>query len=272
MLRKRIAPRIPTAVIADYAFELKRIASVANEEALAVITTLAREPTSHDLAHLEQRIVDRTIVRAGGFVESVAPSVAEDAALFAVLFFGKKAKASGVDLKSRIARNADSRVRKDARKLGASGVGRRLEREFGVSLEDPRIERRMRAFAVENASTVSDLAAAQAKRVGELVSRGVVEGVPMRELTSEIRGLLPVESKRARAFAERQVIALNAAMTEELSAMADITWYRWRTMGDTKVRPRHRKREDKRYMWSRPPRGGHPGEDYGCRCTADPEF
>ncbi len=50
------------------------------------------------------------------------------------------------------------------------------------------------------------------------------------------------------------------------------THYIWRTKGDGKVRSRHAKFNGKIFVaWDNPPAGGyHPGEDYGCRCIAEP--
>lgn len=48
------------------------------------------------------------------------------------------------------------------------------------------------------------------------------------------------------------------------------THYIWRTRRDGKVRSSHAEREGQVFSWDDPPEGGHPGEDYGCRCTAEP--
>ncbi|HBZ43970.1 MAG TPA: hypothetical protein DEO85_07950 [Maritimibacter sp.] len=48
------------------------------------------------------------------------------------------------------------------------------------------------------------------------------------------------------------------------------THYIWRTRRDGKVRLSHAEREGHVFSWGAPPEGGHPGEDYGCRCTAEP--
>lgn len=48
------------------------------------------------------------------------------------------------------------------------------------------------------------------------------------------------------------------------------THYIWRTRRDGKVRSSHAEREGQIFSWDDPPEGGHPGEDYGCRCTAEP--
>ena len=48
------------------------------------------------------------------------------------------------------------------------------------------------------------------------------------------------------------------------------THYIWRTAGDGKVRSSHAANNGKIFAWDDPPPTGHPGEDYGCRCTAEP--
>lgn len=45
--------------------------------------------------------------------------------------------------------------------------------------------------------------------------------------------------------------------------------YRWITTGDSKVRSKHADRNGKVFDWATPPEGGHPGEDYNCRCKAE---
>lgn len=45
--------------------------------------------------------------------------------------------------------------------------------------------------------------------------------------------------------------------------------YIWRTVQDDKVRGAHAARAGKIFSWTNPPEGGHPGEDYNCRCWAE---
>lgn len=60
-------------------------------------------------------------------------------------------------------------------------------------------------------------------------------------------------------------ISLKAAANERPT-----THYVWRTSGDNKVRSSHAANNGKIFAWDNPPETGHPGEDYGCRCTAEP--
>lgn len=47
-------------------------------------------------------------------------------------------------------------------------------------------------------------------------------------------------------------------------------YYVWRTRQDGKARDSHAEREGKVFAWDNPPEGGHPGEDYNCRCYTEP--
>ena len=41
---------------------------------------------------------------------------------------------------------------------------------------------------------------------------------------------------------------------------------------DSHVRASHREREGQVFDWNNPPVGGNAGEDFGCRCTAEPSI
>lgn len=46
--------------------------------------------------------------------------------------------------------------------------------------------------------------------------------------------------------------------------------YIWRSQDDARVRAAHAEYDDQVFAWSAPPSGGHPGQDWNCRCTAEP--
>ncbi len=47
-----------------------------------------------------------------------------------------------------------------------------------------------------------------------------------------------------------------------------IDFYVWTTQHDRRVREGHAERDDRIFRWDDPPEGGHPSEDFGCRCYA----
>ncbi len=40
--------------------------------------------------------------------------------------------------------------------------------------------------------------------------------------------------------------------------------------GDAKVRAGHAANDGKTFEWRKAPASGHPGDDFGCRCRAEP--
>ena len=73
----------------------------------------------------------------------------------------------------------------------------------------------------------------------------------------------PVITAILRRYAER----LNGQFQQEALGLSS---YVWRSSDDGKVRAAHRENDDQVFLWSQPPFGGHPGEAWNCRCTAEP--
>jgi len=57
---------------------------------------------------------------------------------------------------------------------------------------------------------------------------------------------------------------------QEKTDIDEDEYYVWRSVGDSRTRSEHAERDGKVFQWDNPPEGGHPGDDYGCRCFADP--
>jgi hypothetical protein len=55
-----------------------------------------------------------------------------------------------------------------------------------------------------------------------------------------------------------------------IKATFDSPFYIWRTQHDDKVRPSHAANEGRACAWDAPPDTGNPGDDFGCRCHAEP--
>ena len=62
---------------------------------------------------------------------------------------------------------------------------------------------------------------------------------------------------------------LNAILADDIRENPQ-NYYIWRTCKDDKVRGKHAEREGKVFNKHIPPVGGNPGEDYNCRCWAEP--
>lgn len=105
-----------------------------------------------------------------------------------------------------------------------------------------------------------------------------------------IQGRFKVSRARARLIARDQTGKLNAALTEARQKRIGVEEYIWQSVEDERVRENHRVLDGKICRWddptvyrnpgetewrSRSSIGafvGHPGEDYQCRCFAEPRM
>ena len=81
----------------------------------------------------------------------------------------------------------------------------------------------------------------------------------------------------ARFVARDQALKLANQITQARHQAAGVTEYVWRASRDERVRKRHKELDGTRQSYAHPPivdertgRRAHPGDDYQCRCTADP--
>ena len=73
----------------------------------------------------------------------------------------------------------------------------------------------------------------------------------------------PVITSIIARYAER----LNGFLQTEALQVEE---YIWRSQDDGRVRAAHAQHDDQVFAWSDPPEGGHPGQGWNCRCTAEP--
>jgi SPP1 gp7 family putative phage head morphogenesis protein len=168
-----------------------------------------------------------------------------------------------------------------ARRVGA-GVSEHQRRELrrqllaglggDVEVPDAGARRLVDHFTAENVGHVRGVAAEVSGRIARAVAAAVTSGQPVEDLADNLEAIAELTPKRARAVARDQVGKLFGAVARARQEELGIEEYVWDTVKDAKVRPTHKHRQDVVFSWSKPPPGGHPGEDYNCRCTARPKL
>jgi len=130
-------------------------------------------------------------------------------------------------------------------------------------------------------SIIDDALAAAVGRLNQHLPDGVsidisaIDLTPIRDqIRSEVADRLteigvavnpndPVITKVLARYAE---ILNGVLQTQGLNAEQ----YIWRSQDDSRVRSAHAAYDDHIFSWSDPPDGGHPGQGWNCRCTAEP--
>lgn len=127
-------------------------------------------------------------------------------------------------------------------------------------------------FATENSELITTLSQRHVDDVRKVVIEGFRQGTPARALALEIQNRI---NKKTRAnytlIARDQVSKLNGQLSRLRQQDVGIKKYTWRTALDERVRSSHRAHEGETFEWTDPPQDtGHPGNDFQCRCYAEP--
>lgn len=154
-----------------------------------------------------------------------------------------------------------------------------FKRVAGVDLwlNDAPLETLMALSTYNNVNLITSLIGETEKKVEKIVFDGFRTGLRHEEIAKSIEDYIDPDSGnvayKAKFIARDQTSKLNAQITQSRQTDLGIKKYIWRTSQDERVRDSHRKKEGNVYSWSNPPNDtGHPGEDYNCRCTAEPYF
>ena len=155
---------------------------------------------------------------------------------------------------------------------------RLVRSQYGVNptKEDPEKYNALLAnWARNNALLIKDIPDKTSRQIAEQVNQALIEGTNLADTQKEIFNIMSdrtdVQDSRAKLIARDQVAKLNGQLTMERQVDMGVDSYIWRTVGDERVRETHADNEDQTFTWDNPPaETGHPGEDYQCRCWAEP--
>ena len=111
------------------------------------------------------------------------------------------------------------------------------------------------------------------KRLRSIVTKGILRGTRVESIMGQLAGLPGMTSRHAELIARDQVVKQNARMTRIRHEGIAVTHYTWQTVGDERVRKKHRAFNGKRYSYKKgAPTGVNPGEEIQCRCWASPDL
>lgn len=130
----------------------------------------------------------------------------------------------------------------------------------------------------QNVGLIKLLASEHFDGVAQALNDGLTQGKTLKELTDAIEALTGVNRSRAKFWARDQASKFFGEVTKQRQVNAGIPGYIWRTLKDGRVRDSHASVDGQYFEWKNPPHVGidgravHPGEDYNCRCWAEPAF
>jgi SPP1 gp7 family putative phage head morphogenesis protein len=142
---------------------------------------------------------------------------------------------------------------------------------FTITLDEPWLQDKIDTFTEENVHLITTIAENQHDDVKELCLREIKAGTRVEEIQDMIRDRFKISEGRANLIGRDQVSKFHAALNEARQKEAGVTKYRWRGTLDERERDSHLAHEGEVYEWGESPADtGAPGEDYQCRCWAEP--
>lgn len=171
-------------------------------------------------------------------------------------------------------------------KLGKKNITR-LTSAVGLDVEPLLHDRNLNPFfnnvIDENVGLIRSIPTEKEVAFKNALVRGITGDMPRTQIQAIIMkhiGKNGNVKNRARLIATDQTNKLNASLNEYRQKQLGGTRYRWKNSQDTRVagnpsgkyphaKPSHWDRQNKIYLWSKPPEGGHPGQRVRCRCTAE---
>lgn len=136
-------------------------------------------------------------------------------------------------------------------------------------------------FIRRNVGLITSIPAQMLDQVERVVVQGIARGQHVEPLRKAVQERFRVAESRAELIARDQVLKLNAQLAEDRAKEQGVETYVWRCSGgpngDGRVRPMHLELEGTRHRFDSPPvtneQGdtNNPGEDFQCRCTAEPD-
>lgn len=138
---------------------------------------------------------------------------------------------------------------------------------------EPWLDHAVDAFVAENVGLIESLGDDYIDDVKQRVIAAVRTGQSTSDLAADLAERYDVADSRAAFIARDQTSKFLGDLAKQRQSNLGITHYIWRGTLDQRERDSHREKEGNRYAWTDPPADtGHPGEDFQCRCTAEPDF
>jgi SPP1 gp7 family putative phage head morphogenesis protein len=155
-----------------------------------------------------------------------------------------------------------------------------IRSQYGVNptKEDPeRFNTLLAQWAHNNALLIKDIPVKTMIQIQNATIDALQSGTTVDDMTQNVYDIMSertdVTDSRAKLIARDQVAKLNGALTQQRQRDIGVEGYIWRTVGDERVRETHEEVDGQYFSWDNPPAetdDNHPGEDYQCRCWAEP--
>lgn len=157
-------------------------------------------------------------------------------------------------------------------------LAKQLTNALGVEVlpDESQIPQILEYFSHENATLIGSIPEEFHQEIAKLTARAFTKRMNPDTYANLLQDRFEVAESRARFLARDQLGKLWGQVNAVRQRSVGVDQFTWRDCGLDNVRPRHLKASGKVWSYEDPPAVGNhgermlPGEDFGCRCTAEP--
>jgi SPP1 gp7 family putative phage head morphogenesis protein len=158
-----------------------------------------------------------------------------------------------------------------------SALSKEMSRDLHKEIASAPTGELMRALLNEQVTLITSLPIDAAQRVHRLTLKGIEGGTRASEIAKEIMRSGQVSRGQATRIARTEVARTATALVQARATYAGSTHFKWVSVGDSDVRPLHRKLNGHVFRWDDPPVADEhtgikalPGSIWNCRCWPSP--
>ncbi len=244
-----------------------RNAEVTYSRDLVAIARIAQDVLKELLAPALDRIFERAAAFAKGDRRDEYATIVSDVFGEIEVEYERRTKAKRTAAAKGAAQRVEDRNEQEHARYFKSVIG------IDITREEPWLNDFTDLFIESNVGLIESIGTRLHGEVREMVETAAATGLRPESLAEDIEERFDVSESRARLIARDQVGKYNGMLSAARQQRLGIASFVWRTSLDERVRESHQAKEGNTYEWQDPPRDtGMPGEDYQCRCTAEPNL
>lgn len=163
-----------------------------------------------------------------------------------------------------------------APQLSVEGL-EQISKDYLTTIELPIRKKLLHEFEDQTTAVLEDFEQEVVERLRTDISDMILSGSSRVDLRNAIKKRLKISDSRCKFIARQETALLVTTFKKSQYQQYGIDQYKWKTVGDHKVRESHVELDGETIDWDNPPivdpktgRTAHAGMDFNCRCQAIP--
>ena len=185
----------------------------------------------------------------------------------------------GVSTMDRVSKEFKRTIRKNVAvqpQLDEIGL-EKISKDYLTTIDLPIRKKLLREFEEGATKAIENFEQDIVEKLRSKLQTIILDGRSRDTVKKTIMAELNISKTRAKFIARQETALLTTKFKKSQYQQYGVNQYKWVTVGDHKVRERHNELDGEIIDWDRPPvvdektgRTAHAGEDWNCRCIAQP--